>query len=115
MTLKSEGGEWAEGRVKDIARRTLNGQYDHLLACREIARLSGDLPEVADEIMDTFTSVASEADDLPIGSERKYWAEEVLRLKDIEAEDYRQRIKSVVDESLTKLLQSFNAKSVNKP
>lgn len=91
-------------RAKEIARRTLDGDYDLLLACHELANLRERLPRVADDVMNTFVGVASEVNDLPIGAERKHWAAEALRSKDIEAADYRERVRDVVRDALQELL-----------
>jgi hypothetical protein len=95
--------------AKDIAYRTLDGEYDPLLACRDLADLKGRLLSVADEIMDTFVGVASEIDGLPVGVERGHWSAEVLRLKDNEAAEYREQVRKVVEETLQRLLISFGA------
>jgi len=91
-------------RAKEIAIRVLAGGYDPLLACRDLSHLRGQLSGVTDGVMDTFIGVASEVDDLPIGAEREHWAAEVLRLKDIEAADYRARVKDTVARALQELL-----------
>jgi hypothetical protein len=94
-------------RAKEIAIKVLAGGYDLLLACRELADLRGRLPSVADDVMDTFTGVASEVDDLPIGTEREHWAADALRSKDIEAADYRERVKDAVAKALQELLMAL--------
>ncbi|MCP5320829.1 MAG: hypothetical protein H7A12_08400 [Pseudomonadales bacterium] len=94
-------------RAKEIARRVLSDGYDPLLACRDLARLRPRLPGVADDIMNTFIGVASEVDDLPIGPERKHWAADALKAKDVEAANYRERIRAVVEKSLRGLLASL--------
>ena len=94
-------------RAKDIARRVLSEGYDPLLACRDLVQLRQWLPEVSDQIMDTFSGVASEVDDLPIGSEREHWAVGALKPKDAEAANYRERVRAVVEDSLRQLLMSF--------
>lgn len=91
-------------RAKEIARRTLDGGYDLLLACRDLASLRERLPRVADDLMNIFIGVASEVDELPIGAERKHWATETLRAKDIEAADYRELVRVTVTEALQGLL-----------
>ncbi len=94
-------------RAMEIAHRTLNGEYDPLLACRNLADLRDRLPSVPSETMDVFVGVASEVDGLPIGAERKQWAAEALRSKDIEAADYRERVRATVEEALHGLLKSL--------
>jgi len=91
----------------DVARRTLKGEYDLLLACRDLADLRGRLPGVSEEVMDTFVAVASEVDDLPLGRERGQWSVEALAAKDADAEIYRKRVRGAVEEALSKVLMSL--------
>lgn len=39
-------------RARQIAKTVLEGEYDPLLACRELVDLRGELTAVADEVMD---------------------------------------------------------------
>jgi len=91
-------------RAQEIARRTLAGDYDLLLACRDLVSLKERLPNVPYDLMNIFVGVASEVDDLPIGAERRQWASEALKAKDIEAGDYRERVRDVVTAALRALL-----------
>jgi hypothetical protein len=97
-------------RARKIACETLAGDYDLLLACRDLANLRERLPGVADDLMDTFVGVASEIDDLAVGAERNHWADESLRAKDIEAANYRERVKGVVTEALRELLAALGGR-----
>jgi hypothetical protein len=108
MRLDVEGNSLPVERAKEIARRVLVEGYDPLLACRDLVQLRQQLPGVADEIMDTFVGVASEVDDLPIGSEREHWATAALESKDAEAARYRERVRAAVENSLQQLLVSLN-------
>ena len=99
-----EGGVPPTERAKEIARRVLDDSYDPLLACRNLDQLRKWLPKVPDEIMDTFVGIASEVDELPIGSEREYWAVDELKLKDVRAVKYRELVRAVVEGSLRQLL-----------
>lgn len=110
MKRELESGVPPMERAKEIARRVLGDGYDPLLACRDLAQLRERLPGVGDEIMDTFIGVASEVDDLPIGPEREHWAAEALKAKDVEAADYRERVRAVVEESLRGLLASLGGR-----
>ena len=58
--------------------------------------------------MDIFVGIASEVDDLPLGSEREAWAVAASKSKDAEAADYRERVRAVVEASLRRLLMSLN-------
>jgi hypothetical protein len=70
-------------RARQIAKKVLEGQYDPLLACRELDDIREELPGVANEVMDVFVAVASEVDGIPLGPERAYWNVESLRKKDL--------------------------------
>lgn len=107
MTQVGVNDPLPEERAQEIARRALDGDYDILLACRELASLRERLTCVADVVMNTFIGVASEVDDLPIGAEREHWAPEALKFKDIEAADYRARVRNVVEEALQELLMAL--------
>jgi hypothetical protein len=96
----------AIARARQIATKVLGGQYDPLLACRELADIREELSAVADEVMDVFVAVASEVDDLPIGSERTHWNTESLRMKDLEAANYRAQVGGQVAEALRGLLEA---------
>lgn len=91
-------------RAREIAKRTLEGKHDLLLACRDLASLRPRLPCLPKDAFDTFVAVASEVDDLPVGSERKYWAADVLQAKDIAAKEYEKRVKDAVTDALQRLL-----------
>ena len=108
MMRELESGVPPTERAKEIAHGVLCEGYDPLLACRDLALLRRLLPEVADEIMDTFVGVASELDVFPIGSEREHWAVAALESKDSEAADYRERVRAVVEDSLRRLLMALS-------
>lgn len=110
MKVRVEGDIPATERAKDIARWVLSGAYDPLLACRDLAGLRTELPGVADEIIDIFVGVASEIDDLPIGSERERWSADALKAKDAEAGDYRERVREVVEEAFRRLLTAVGGR-----
>ena len=93
-------------RARELARGTLAGELDPLLACRDLAALRTRLAGVPEGAMDTFIAVASEVDDLPIGSDRQYWAPAALSAKDAEAADYRTRVKDVVLAAMKELLDA---------
>ncbi|MGE0517926.1 MAG: hypothetical protein AB7P78_02820 [Candidatus Binatia bacterium] len=94
-------------RAREIARRALDGKHGLLLACRDLAALRLRPPCVRHDAFDTFVAVASEIDDLPIGSERKYWDTGVLKAKDAEAQAYEEQAKGAVTDALEKLLAAL--------
>jgi len=91
-------------RAQAIAKKALAGELDPLMACRDLAALRAGLVTVPEGTLDVFVAIASEIDDLPLGSERELWAAEVLETKDAEAADYRGRVSSVVSTALRELL-----------
>jgi RHS repeat-associated protein len=95
-------------------RAALGGEYDILLACRDLSGLREQLTCVAGSVMDIFSGVASEVDDLPIGTDRKYWAADLLTAKDLEAADYRNRVKGVVTNALQELLVELDDRDSDK-
>ena len=95
----------ATERARDIAKKVLARQYDPLLACRELIDPREQLPVMADEVMDVFRAVDSEVDGLPIGPERAHWNTESLRVNDLQAADYRERVRGQVADALRELLE----------
>ena len=93
-----------KNRAKEVARLTVAGKHDVLLACREIADLKDQLTDVPSEIMDTFIGVASEIDGLPVGEERKHWSAEALMKKDEQLNNYRNRVKKIVETEMWNLM-----------
>lgn len=94
-------------RAGEVARRALSGEYDLLLACRDLASLRAHLKGVPEDVVDTFVGVASEVDDLPIGAERRNWSLDALKANDVEAKKYREQIRDVVTEALRQLLAAL--------
>lgn len=107
MTTSAEDSLRFRRRARDAARRALDGDYDLLLACRDLAALKAHLRDVPDDVVDTFVGVASEVDDLPIGGERRNWSLDALMANDVEANRYREQVRDVVTEALRRLLGSL--------
>ena len=94
-------------RARKTAKMVLEDQHDPLLACRELADVREELLVVLPpEVMNVLVAVSSEVDDLPIGPERAYWAEESLRVKDLQVANYREQVRSDVEEALRALLEA---------
>jgi hypothetical protein len=104
MTQAQVNNPFSSERAKEIALRSIDGNYDLLLACRDLARLRDGMPCVPDDLMDVFIGVASEIDGLPIGAEREHWAAEPLRLKDILVTTYREQVTDGVMKALRALV-----------
>ena len=67
--------------------------------------MRGQLPPVADDVMDVFDA-ASETDVMPLGSQRAHWTTESLTLKDAEAAEYRAQVDRLVAEALQRFLEA---------
>ena len=102
--MSAEDSLRSRKRAGEVARRALRGEYDLLLACRDLAPLRSHLQGVPDDVVNTFVAVASEVDDLPIGAERRNWSLGALKANDIEAKKYREQVQDVVTEALRRLL-----------
>ena len=98
-------------RARQIAKSVIGGQYDPLLACRELVDIRGELPAVMDDVMDVFVAVDSECDGWPLGPERAHWTTESLREKDLHADAYRTQVHSIVVEALKGLLDAIGNES----
>jgi hypothetical protein len=91
---------YRRGQVIVLVHRAQSGEFGLLLAVREIHGILWELadlekkPESADVLF--LKGVSSECDDLPLGSERQYWAPDSLREKDARAADYEARIRDKV-------------------
>lgn len=94
-------------QAAEIARKALRGEYDLLLACREITALRAGLSVVPRHVMDVFVAISSEIDDLPIGSESKHWNSEALQRKQSEADRYREETAETITLAMKRLLQSL--------
>jgi hypothetical protein len=99
-------------RAIQIVRAALDGDYDLLIACRDLTSLRRWLPGFAGDAMDIFAAVATEIDGFPIGAERELWAKEPLKLKDAVIADYRAVMTDLVRNALQEFLDTFD--SVNR-
>ncbi|HEU4591418.1 MAG TPA: hypothetical protein VFS13_10970 [Steroidobacteraceae bacterium] len=91
-------------RAKEAARRALDDECDLLLACRELSQLKSHLGDVPGDVVDIFVGVASEIDDLPIGTERMRWSLDALATNDVKARKYRDEVRDIVVNALKRLL-----------
>jgi len=108
----AEGNLQSRQRAGNVARRALDGEYDLLLACRDLASLRSHLQDVPDDVVNTFVGVASEVDDLPIGAERRNWSLDALKANDIETKKYREQVRGVVTEALRQLLAVLGNRAI---
>lgn len=103
--------DMAVSKAKDIARQALEGNYDILLAVRDLYDLRNRLPPIPSETLDAIVGIGSEVGDLPLGDERQYWAADALREQDEMAADYRKRVSTLVGEVLRELLAALHKAS----
>lgn len=99
-------------RAAAVANRALHGEYDLLLACRDLASLRSHLQGVPENVLDTFVGVASEIDDLPVGAERRNWSLDALKGHDVETSRYREEVRDVVTDALRQLLASLGNRAI---
>jgi|ERR1700678_1584424 hypothetical protein len=98
---------YRRGHVLGLIRQAQNGEIGLLLAVREAQIIRRELaelqkrPESADLLF--LTGVSSESDELPLGSERQYWAPDSLREKDAKAHAYEERIREKVLSSFARI------------
>jgi len=74
----------AKARIVEISQSVLSGRINVLPAAREISGLLHQIEsEIESEDQLLFAGIASETDDLPIGTERQHWAEEAFAVKEV--------------------------------
>jgi hypothetical protein len=100
------------GTALDIARKAMNGEISLLLAVRQINSAPHGLPErerkIRNEDFIFFKAVSSECDELPLGTERQYWAPESLREKDLRAQSYEQKIREDILSALARIADDLS-------
>ena len=89
MTGESIELRKARRRIVEAAQDVLDGRLSVLEGARKLAALRADVdPAGKDRDLNGFAGIDSQSDHLPIGSSRKYWDVEALRLKDVDATDH---------------------------
>ena len=100
------------GTAVDIARKAMRGEMSLLLAVREISSALQALPErerrVRKDDFIFFKAVSSECDELPLGTERQYWAPESLQEKDLLAQSYEQKIREDILSALARIADDLS-------
>jgi len=79
---EEEVREWS-AEVLRISRSLLEGKIGVIVASRALASLGSELGGMDTDFV-PFVGIASETDHLPVGDERRHWAEDALRRKDAE-------------------------------
>ena len=100
------------GTALDIARRAMNGEIGLLLAVLQINSALHGLPELEKKVRRSdflfLKGVSSECDELPLGTERQYWAPESLRDKDLRAQSYEQKIREDILSALARIADDLS-------
>jgi len=100
------------GTALDIANKAMSGEMSLLLAVREINSALHGLPELEEKIREAdflfLTGVSSECDELPLGTERQYWAPDSLLEKDLLAQSYEQRIREDILSALARIADDLS-------
>jgi len=108
-------GEYVEHRKRDVlqtVQQVENGAVGLLLAVREINGALHEVPELEKRVREAdflfLTGVSSECDELPLGTERQYWAPESLREKDLRAQFYEERIREDILSALARIADDLS-------
>jgi hypothetical protein len=103
MPEQKSRAEWVENRrqyVLQTAKQAADGTVNLLLAVYEIHKWLYALPEltrqVAKEDIGYLKKVCDESRELPLSTERQYWAPESLREKDLIAQSLIRRVREEV-------------------
>jgi hypothetical protein len=101
-------------QAADIAHKALRGEYDLLLACRDITALRADLSAVPKQVMDVLVAISSEIDDLPVGPESEHWNADALQQKQGEADKYREDTAETITLAMKRLLQALGVGQIRE-
>ena len=92
-----------------VCKRLLAGELGVVAAARQItslaSRLHGD--DLVREMFGVFVAIDSESDHLPVGPERRHWAQDVLVSKDAEIERYEESCRQEAFEAARKIIKSY--------
>jgi hypothetical protein len=109
-----DDSEYARSKVIEIASAMLDGSMRPLLGARNLVGYFFRLQkEIDPKTFNFIRGVSSECDGLPIGEERKYWAEDALRQKDAKALDYENRIRSELMQIAAELREKFTPRQAS--
>lgn len=96
--------EQAKAEAVRVARAILDDQTDLVLGCREIQRPLATLGLRTDEDFTVFIGVDSEADELPIGDERRHWHPDALRRLDPKLHEFCSHYRPAVEDACRKVI-----------
>ena len=99
--------------VVQIVERAKAGDIGLLLAARKINRVLHELPELEKVVSEDdflfLTGVVSECDELPLDTERQYWASDALREYDMRAKQYETEIAADLRAAFSRIARLFGA------
>jgi hypothetical protein len=107
MKMNVESGIQLRKRALAITKRALDGEYDLLLACRDLKDLREHLRGVPEDVIDILIAVESELDASPIGFERRNWSLDALKAQDVKTDRYREQVRNTVMEALRRLVSTL--------
>ncbi|HEV3091791.1 MAG TPA: DUF2489 domain-containing protein [Candidatus Cybelea sp.] len=99
--------ESSKAQLVSVARAMLEGQLDLVAGVRRLMKLLLDMPDPEWDAFDVIRGVESETDDLPVGEERALWNSKALAEKDIVRQDYEEKVRPVVLEACTRIVERF--------
>jgi hypothetical protein len=99
----------AADRALAFAHKLITGEIGVIEASRALASLRNEFDAPLDGLFLPFVGIASETDDLPIGSMRREWDPGALAHKDLEIARYEQAQRSLALKACRKLIESLRA------
>ena len=106
---------WARLEAVRKARAVLGGDLEILEGCRSLASLAHDV--VPDWSVDAdfvvVGAIASEIDDLPLGSVRSQWSSTALARADLEIKRYTEAAREDVLAACRNIIERFGAPDAN--
>lgn len=94
-------------QVLAVARGILSKHIGAIEGSIYLSSLAQNLEPRWSDKMDTFVTVASETDHLPLGSLRQHWEPDALARKDYEVANYETRIREHVLDTCRELAQEL--------
>lgn len=100
----------AQKEAGEVAKGMLEGSIDYLIGAFELSSLFHDV-DVAEDDEDflAFVGVASSADHLPLGEQRKFWSQKALDRHESEIQEVTVWAKKTSLIQCKSLVERFNA------
>jgi hypothetical protein len=96
-------------KIAKVAQGILDGRINIIAGARQIRGLCcGHVGlDERDPDLNTFVSIDSETDDLPIGDVRRYWAPDALARKEVEIARYEAKFRELALQAAAQLVARF--------